>query len=284
MNKENIAIITDSSCDLPKEYIEDKKIFILPLYINMPDGSHFLDGVNINPQEIYKIMPDVIPKTSQPTPNDVAKLFEKIKGEGYKEAIIISISSGMSGMYHTINMSIKEEKELIVHSFDSKKLSMAMGMLVIDAIEQKEQGKSAIEILNHLEKSKEKSDGFFCIPTLKYLVKGGRIGRVSGAIGTLIHVVPVISINKEGVYYSVIKTLNYSLAIKKMLAKVNDIIDERTVDIAILQGDAEDKANELFAIYKGKKGVRNIYMCSVSPVMGVHSGSGLVGIVYRIVD
>lgn len=278
----NIAIVTDSSCDLPKKYIKEKGIFVLPLIINMPDGSHYLDGEDISNEYIYKNMPEIIPTTSQPTPNIVMNLFEKIKSKGFSEAIIISISSEMSGTYQTINMCIKEEKKLKVYSFDSKKLSMALGMVVMDAVENREKGKSAKEILEILEENRNKSNGYFCIPTLKYLVKGGRIGKVFGTIGTLMHIVPVISINNEGIYYSEIRTISYKLALKKMLARFDEVIKEKTVDIAILHGAAIESAQNIFNKYSGTKGVRNIYLCELSPVLGVHTGPGLVGVVYRI--
>lgn len=283
MNNKKLAIITDSSCDLPKKYIEENGIFIIPLQINMPDGKTYLDGITISPEEIYSKMPAIIPTTSQPSPNDVLQLFEKVKSQGYKEAIVIAISSAMSGTYEVIKLSIKEEKELVVHSFDSKRLSMALGMLIVQAVELNNSGKTASEILSILEKSSDLTNGFFCIPTLRYLLKGGRIGKVIGTIGTLLGIIPVISINSEGQYYSVMKTLNYGVSIKKMVQRVKEIIKDKLADIAILQGDAKEKAKEVFDMFKNNKGIRNRFMCNVSPAMGVHSGPGLVGVVYRII-
>lgn len=284
MTDKRLAIITDSSCDLPVEYIEEHGIFVLPLHINMPNGKTFLDGVNINPEEIYSNMPNIVPTTSQPAPEDVMNLFDKVKKAGYKEAIAVMISSGMSGTYQVVKMCVEEEKELIVHAYDSKKLSMALGMVVINAVELNEQGLSAKDIISNLSKSRDKSNGFFCIPTLSYLVKGGRIGKVAGTIGTLLGIVPIISINTEGQYYSAIKTRNYAIAMKKMVDRVKEIVQGKLVDIAILEGAAKDKAKELYEIFKDVTGIRNLMMCHVSPAMGVHSGPGLVGLVYRIIN
>ncbi len=284
MINNKIAIITDSSCDLTNEYIVANNIFVLPLHINMPDGKHYLDGVDITPEEIYNNMPSVIPTTSQPSPDDVMKLFDRIKQEGYKEAVAVMISSGMSGTYQVMKMCVTEEKELKVHAYDSKKLSMALGMVVINAVELMEQGISGEEIVSQLAQNRDKSNGYFCIPTLSYLVKGGRIGKVAGTIGTLLGLVPVISINQDGQYYSAIKTLNYAIAMRKMVDRIKGIIKDKIVDIAILQGNAKDKAKELFDIFKDITGIRNLMMCPLSPTMGIHSGPGLVGLVYRIID
>jgi len=92
MNNSKIAIITDSSCDIPKEYLEKHQVFILPLHVSMPEGD-YLDGVNISPQEVYSRMPEVVPSTSQPSPGDIKELFEQLKREGYQEAIAVCISS-----------------------------------------------------------------------------------------------------------------------------------------------------------------------------------------------
>lgn len=283
MTRGPIAIITDSSCDIPKEYIATHHIFVLPLHVNMPNGN-FLDGVDITPSEVYKGMPEVIPSTSQPSPGDISDLFQQIKKEGYKEALAVCISSGLSGTYEVIKLCAKDEKELIVHTFDSRRLSMALGLIVMQAVEMNEEGCSIIRIIDSLNGSRSSTNGFFCIPTLTYLIKGGRIGRVAGTIGTLLGIVPIISINEEGHYFTSAKTRSYAIAIKKMVDRVKEIIKDKIADIAVLQGGAIDLAKEIFALFTNYEGVRNLHFCEISPALGVHTGPGLVGLTYRIIN
>lgn len=278
-----IAIITDSSCDLPKEYIKENKIFVLPLQVNMPNGS-FLDGVNITPEDVYKVMPDVVPTTSQPSPEDVMKLFEQVKKEGYTQAIVVSISAVMSGTYSVYKLVAEEEKELELRIFNSRRLSMALGHLVIYAAELRDKGLSLDEIYKSLEDGWKLANGMFCIPTLKYLVKGGRIGLVAGTIGTILGIIPVISINDEGRYYTELKTRHYNIAVKKMAERLREIVKDKVADIAVIHGDAFDKAKDLMDSIKESVKTRKLFISSISPALGVHTGRGLVGITYRLIN
>jgi len=282
MDRGNIAIITDSSCDIPKEYIKQHNIFVLPLHINMPEGQ-YLDGVDISPEEVYARMPKVVPSTSQPSPGDIKQLFERIKKEGYKEAIAVCISSGLSGTFDVINMCAKEEEELAVYLFDSHRLSMALGMLVMQAVEMSENECNLQEILDALNSNWKNTNDFFCMPSLSYLIKGGRIGLVAGTLGTLMGIIPIISINDGGRYYTLAKTRSYSIAIKKIEETIKELVKGKIADIAVMQGDAMDMANELYSNFKNIDSLRNIYLCSVSPAMGVHTGPGLIGVAYRII-
>lgn len=284
MVKGKIAIITDSSCDIPRDYLEEHNIFVLPLHINMPNGQNYLDGVNITPDEVYAGMPNVIPSTSQPAPEDIMQIFEKVKSAGYSEAIAVCISSGLSGTSQVMKLCAKEEKELTVHVFDSKRLSMALGLIVMQTVELVEKGVSVLDIINKLTSTINLTNGFFCIPTLTYLIKGGRIGRVAGTLGSLLGIVPIISINEEGHYFSEAKTRSYAIAIKKMIDRVREVVKGKIADIAVLQGGAVDLAKSIYDNLKNMEGLRNIFMCQVSPAMGVHTGPGLVGITYRIVN
>src|SRR5664280_1087754 len=191
MVKSTIAIITDSSCDIPRDYIEQHHIFVMPLQVNMPDGQYY-DGVDITPDEVYARMPKVIPSTSQPSPGYVQQVLERIKGEGYQEAIAVCMSSGLSGTYSVICMCAKEVEGLVVHAVDSHRLSMALGLLVMWAVEMNEKGRPSREIIAALNDGWKNTNAFFCMPSLLYLIKGGRIGLVEGTIGTLLRIVLVL--------------------------------------------------------------------------------------------
>lgn len=283
MKKGNIAIITDSSCDLPKDYIKEHNIYVLPLHIHMPDG-HYLDGVDITPEEVYSRMPKVVPTTSQPSPGDIKQLFERLKKEGYKEAIAVCISAGISGTFDVISMCAKEEDTLIVHAFDSRRLSMALGLLIMQAVEMNEKDCSSQKILEALNNSWKKTNVFFSMPSLIYLIKGGRIGLVAGTLGILMGIIPTISINDAGLYYTYAKNRSYTIAVKKIEETIKDLVKGKLVDIAVMHGNALDKAKELYANLKNIDSIRNIYFSSVSPALGVHTGPGLIGVAYRIID
>ena len=282
MGKVTIAIITDSTSDIPKEYAEKHNIFVLPLHINLPEGD-YLDGVDITPEEVYKRMPKVIPTTSQPSPGDIKQMFERIKKEGYKEAIAICISMELSGTFDSISMCAKEENELIVHLLDSHRISMALGLLVMQAVEMNEKEYSSQKILDVLMSSWKSTNDFFCMPSLNYLIKGGRIGLVAGTLGTLMGIIPIISINEQGRYYTYAKNRSYSNAIKKIEETIRDLVKSKIVDIAVMNGNAMEQAEKLYANLKDIDNLRNIYFSKISPVLGVHTGPGLIGVAYRVI-
>ncbi|MHB1314275.1 MAG: DegV family protein [Christensenellales bacterium] len=283
MPDNRIAIITDSSCDIPRDYIDQHHLFILPLQVNMPSGQ-FLDGVDITPDEVYAQMPGVIPTTSQPSPEYVQNVFAQIKKEGYAEAVAVCMSSGLSGTYDVVRMCAAQENGLAVHVLDSHRLSMALGLLVMQAVELSEQGKSAKEIMDALQTGWKKTNGLFCIPSLTYLIKGGRIGLVAGTIGNLLGIIPIITINDEGKYFTLAKQRSYKLAIRKIEETVRSIVKNKIADIAVLQGGALESAKAVFASFKDMIGLRNLYMCHISPALGVHTGPGMFGVAYRIVE
>lgn len=283
MIKSTIAIITDSSCDIPKDYIEQHHIFMLPLQVIMPEGQ-YLDGVDITPDEVYARMPKVIPTTSQPSPGYIQQVFEQIKKAGYQETIAICMSSGLSGTYNVVRMCAKEVEGLVVHAIDSHRLSMPLGLLVMQAVEMNEKGHPSGKIIATLNDGWKKANAFFCIPSLSYLIKGGRIGLVAGTIGTLLGIIPVISINEEGRYFTYAKTRSYSLAIKKIEETIRTIVKNKMADIAVLQGGAVEQAKEVYSSLEKMEGLRNIYMCHISPALGVHTGPGMFGVAYRIID
>lgn len=283
MTKSTIAIITDSTSDISREYLEQHHIFMIPLQVHTPKGQ-FLDGVDISPDEVYDGMPEVVPTTSQPAPDYVMNVFEQIKAEGYEEAIAVCISSGLSGTYDVLRLCANDVEGLKVHVVDSLRLSLALGFQVMHAVEMNESGRSAQEIVNALKDGWKKANGLFCMPTLNYLIKGGRIGLVAGTVGKILGLVPVITMNEDGKYITLAKTRSYAKAIEKIIETVSEIISGKLADVAILQGGAKEQAKQAFAAFSKLKGLRTLYTGQISPVLGVHTGPGLFGIAYRIIE
>jgi DegV family protein with EDD domain len=182
-------------------------------------------------------------------------------------------------------MCAKEVEGLVVHAVDSHRLSMALGLLVMWAVEMNEKGRPSREIIAALNDGWKNTNAFFCMPSLLYLIKGGRIGLVEGTIGTLLRIVPVISINnEEGRYYTYAKTRSYSLAIKKIEDTVRTIVKNKMVSVAVMHGGALEQAKKVYASLENMEGLRNIYMSQISPALGVHTGPGLFGVAYRVID
>jgi len=274
---EKIAIVTESSCDLPKEILEKYNINIVPLRIIYPD-KEYSDGVDITPEEVYSRMPAEIPTTSLPSFKDIVAVFDRLRMQGFKKVFAIHLSANLSGTVNLIRMIAKEYDDIEIKVIDSKNVSIGVGLLVYQAAKFIEAGLNFSEIYEKLDKFKESIKVFFCIPVLDYLKKGGRIGLVSATIGTILDLKPIISVNSDGKYYTHSKSRGRKNSLEKIQEIIIDLIGDTNVTLAIYHGAAESEAAKIIERFKSIPNVKEILFGKISPSMGVHTGPGLIGI------
>lgn len=273
-----IALVTDSTSDLEKEIIEKYDIKVLPLRIVYKDRE-YIDRVDITPKEVYDSLEKETPHTSLPSMQDMEELFNKLEKEGYTHAIVVPISSGLSGTYNTLKLVSKNYSKLKINVFDSRALTLGAGAILIKCGELLNEGKSYEEIVDALPKIRDSISVFYIVDTLKYLIKGGRIGRVSGTVGELLNIKPVISINSDGVYYTYTKVRGKKKAINKLYEIIKDILSTTKARLWIMHGAAEEDCETLLNMLKEEKNITSLNWGDISPVAGVHTGPGLLGIV-----
>ena len=190
MNKQKIAIMADSGTDVPPNYRKKYNIYWLPLLINYSDGQ-YLDGVDIQPHEMYDRLPTEIPKTSLPDRGMVTDLFDQIKADGYEKVLVVTISSGLSGTFNMVRLAAEEYEGLEVSVLDTRNISIGSGLIAIRAAQMvNDEGMEWNELLIRIKHEVPKSKVFFCVDTLKYLQKGGRIGLVSAMLGMSLSIKP----------------------------------------------------------------------------------------------
>ncbi|MEG0520352.1 MAG: DegV family protein [Erysipelotrichaceae bacterium] len=285
MNKEKIAILTDSGCDVPQKYIDLYDMYVLPLEIHFQD-KHYQDGVDITPNEVYERLSTEIPKTSLPTGESVLTMFKKIKADGYDKVIVITLSSGLSGTNNMISLIAKDYHELEFTIIDTKNISVGGGFSAIYAGKLIEEGKSYQEVCDIISNGVQRSKVFFVVETLEYLQKGGRIGLVASLFGNALDLKPIISCNDEGIYYTVAKVRGRKHSISKTIELAKKYAGEHENYImAIMNGAASDLAKEIEKemlpyVEKSSIFVEN----QISPALGVHTGPGLIGIGFYLLD
>ena len=196
---EKIALITDSACDLSNEIMNEFNIHSLPFRIIYKDNE-YEDKVNITSDDVYSNLSNEIPTTSLPSIESIETLLCKLENEGYTHVISINISSNLSGTPNSVRLILNEHPKLISYIFDTKTLTLGEGVIVLEAAKMINSGKSFDEIISALPKMRKKSHVYFTLNTLEYLKKGGRIGRVSGTIGELFKLKPIIVVNDDGIY------------------------------------------------------------------------------------
>lgn len=281
---DKIALITDSASDLSTDFAKINNIKIVPFKIIFSDREYD-DGIDITPKMLYEALPKEIPTTSLPSVEKFATALEGARNEGYTHAIIITISSGISGSYNSARLAAETNSGIETFVFDSMTLTMSQGAMVIEAVNLINEGKSFNEIVDILPKLRDKIDVFFTIDTLEYLIKGGRIGKVSGTIADALNLKPIITVGDDGIYHTVCKIRGVKQSISRLAGLLKPYLEVSRCRVWILDGNAPDKAK---ALYNSIKDLPNLVECTlggtIGPTLGVHTGPGLVGFIVEKID
>lgn len=280
---QKIAILTDSASDLTKELIKEYNIYVAPFTI-IYNGKEYEDNVTITPDEVYSRMPAEIPTTSLPSNECIENILNKLEEEGYTHILCINISSHLSGTSNAIRLLLNEHPKLTSFVYDTKTLTVAQGNLAIQAAKMIKNGLSFEEIIEELPKLREKVHVYFTLNTLEYLKKGGRIGRVSGTIGELLKLKPLIVVNTDGIYDTYAKLRGRKQSLKKLFEIGNEYLSKGKCNIWVIDGFAKDEGNDMYEKLKTNPNINNIYRGTLGPALGVHTGPGLVGLAIEEVD
>jgi DegV family protein with EDD domain len=274
------ALITDSTCDIPQELINQYQIEIVPLTIIWGDDQ-FRDGVDLKAGDFYQRLDldPVLPTTSQPTPQEMVSAYQKAQSEGAEEILIITISSAMSGTY-TSAMKAAELVDIPVKVLDSKSNSMSLGWQVLAAARAREQGADLETMIAAADAARASMVYLISLDTLDYLHKGGRIGGASHFIGNLLNLKPQISVNHQS---GEVEGGRRSRTRKKALADVYEdffarVDTSKILRIAVLHNAAPEEARQIADRIKDEYQPREILISVVSPVLGVHTGPRAVAI------
>jgi DegV family protein with EDD domain len=276
----SIKIVTDSTCDLPKELVEKYDIKVVPLSVNFGDDS-YLDGIEISNKEFYDRLrnSDKLPTTSQVSPGEFVEVFKEILDKD-DEVLGIFLAKEFSGTFPSAKIAkdiIKSDK---IHLIDSRGVTGALAAIVLAAGDLVQRGLSIENIELRLDEFIRNSESVLVIDTLEYLVKGGRISKAQGAIGSVLSVKPVLTIG-DGKLDTLAKVRGRKKGIKWMIDWVKDnrfdLSDKRVfildTDDPKFHQDIKDALLENFE-------VGEIIDIEVGAVVGTHSGPGCGGICF----
>lgn len=277
---EKIALITDTAADLHEDIIKKYNIEVLPFRIIYSDRE-YKDKLEITPQEVYDNFKIEVPTSSLPSMQDTEEVLTKLENEGYTHAIIITLSSGLSGIYNSVKLVSENHPNLNIHVYDSRSISMGEGILAEKCGEMIANGMSFDEIINEIPRIRDKVHLFFVVGTLEYLKKGGRIGKVSGTIAELLNIKPIIGVDKnDGKYYTYDKVRGRKQSLNRLLELAKETLDKKKCKLYIVHGDALEESKKVYdAISTHENVVEGFFGGQISPVAGVHSGPGLVGLI-----
>jgi EDD domain protein, DegV family len=276
---EKIALITDSASDVPSDLAKEYNINVLPFRILYKDRE-YRDGIDITPEQVYRNMVNEVPTTSLPSLDDMDQVYEKLEKDGYNKAIVITLSSGLSGIYNAAKIAADNHPNIDTFIWDSKSISVGEGVVVLECGKLIKNGKSFQEIKDYIPTILQRSNLFFVVGTLEYLKRGGRIGKVAGTIAELLDIKPIISPDKkDGKYFTYAKIRGRKKSLNKLFEIAEEVSSLKKCRAFLMHGDALEEALEFANRLKTLPNILSVYFGgNISPVSGVHSGPGLVGL------
>lgn len=273
-----IHIVTDSTADLSKELIEAFNIHVVPLTIQI-DGESYTDGVDISPEEFLEKMASSkdLPKSSQPAVGVFKELYDRL-GENGDQILSIHMTGGMSGTVKSAQAAA-EMTDSDVTVFDSKFISFALSFQVEEAAKMAKNGESLEVILNRIEKIRSNTNLYVVVDTLDNLVKGGRIGKGTAIIGSLLSIKPIANLT-DGVYTPIAKVRSHKQVVSHLFKQFTEDTKGKIVKaVGISHANGFSMATPLMKLIE-ETGFRNIQVSFTSPVISTHTGPGAIGFMY----
>lgn len=278
---EKIALITDSACDIDDETLRRYNIHVLPLKIIYKERE-YTDGIDITPQEVYTNLKTEIPKSSQPSMEDIERLYKELERENYTHVISINISSGISGTVNGVKLVSKQFSKIKTFLYDTKTTSVCQGVILKKCGELMEKGMGFEEMVKAIPKMRKKVHLYFVFGTLEYAIKGGRIGKISGTIGDVLNIKPIVSFDEEfGQCYTCERIRGRMKSVNRLLELGEKLTAKNKCDAYVVHGNVEEEALKMCDRLRLNSNIKNVYLVGqISAIVGVYCGPGTLGVCY----
>jgi DegV family protein with EDD domain len=274
-----IKIVTDSTAYLPESLVQEHDIRIVPLYVHFGEEA-FKDQVEISSEEFYARLKEApeLPTSSQPSAGEFLQVFEELVDAGH-EVVTLTISSKLSGTWNSAMAAKEMLPEAPISVIDTLTTSMGQQIMVEDAVQAIAAGATRQEISEQMEAIKPKMRLFFTVDTLEYMAKGGRIGNARAFLGTLLSVKPILVL-QDGA----IEPLEQVRSKRKAVARMTQIFEEHVADnptqarVGLIHAMVPEEMQALAQVIKCDLNCAEPSVSQLGPVLGVHTGPGLIGV------
>jgi len=280
-------IITDSTCDLPSTVIKELDVHVIPMEYILDGVSHFqdLEDEGEKTASFYgSLREGKVSSTSMIITARFMGVFEPYLKVG-QDILHVSFSSALSGSYNASRMAAEELKELYperqILVLDSIAASIGQGLLVYHAVLKKRQGLSLEELYEWLEENKKKICHWFTVEDLMHLKRGGRISALSANIGTALNIKPILSVNMEGKLVNLGKVMGRKKSLSELIVKMKSCAETGDNQVVIIgHGDSLKDAEFLSTKLKNELHVKEVIMTQIGPIIGSHTGPGMIGLTF----
>lgn len=280
----DVAIVTDSTCDLPREVMDDLPIYPVPLAVSF-GADEFLDKITITPDQFYRMLEDLgedeeYPTSSQPSVGQFKETYSFLL-EHYDSIVSLHIAGALSGTVDAASEAAKEIDESRISVVDTKQLSTSLGLIVREVANQLENGANHDDLVELIKSLRSKAKILVSVKDLKYMVRGGRVNRLEGFLARLLNFKPIISLDKNGDSElhgrPLLRKTNFNQILEMIQSPHND---SRVKKYAIGHVRAPEEAKELAKMIETETDLTPDYTMDISPLIGAHAGIGAVSVSY----
>jgi DegV family protein with EDD domain len=284
----NVKILTDNVAQIPPEIAKKHLVDIIHFTIII-EGKSYKDGIDIFPSDIYQQMrtEEISPKTSQPALGEYLNFFKTHLENGYQNLLYLTLPKDLSGAYSTATTAAhlveQEFPGRRIAVIDARTTTIAQGFLALSAARAAQEGANIEQLTRLIEEERSKVGFLAMLETLKYLQRGGRIGKAAYLVGNMINIKPIITIDKDGN----VAPLGNIRGEKKCLIKLVDCMASQLNGRipsrgAVMHADDLEKAEQLKQLTQECFGLKDILITDFTPVMGAHAGPGVLGLGYQL--
>jgi DegV family protein with EDD domain len=281
MNK--VAIITDSTSTVPAELISELGIHVVPMILNL-GGRSYLDGIDITPDEFYRLLrtSTKVPSTSAPSIGDFMRVYAQV-GRDAAGIVSIHLAKSLSSTYTVALEASHLVNNQPIQVIDCGTASMAEGFAVLAAARKAASGASMEEVIGIANKVAKRGRLLVMLETLVYLKRGGRIGKAAWLLGSILQLKPILSV-LDGQVKPFAQPRTRSNGIKIILKEMEKQVGKRPVHAAVVQADVRQEAEHLRRLVEERFNCTELYITEFTPVMGAHAGPGILGVAFYCDD
>ncbi len=276
--KYNIALVTDSTCDLDEELLNRYQVHMLPVTISFGDNN-YLDKITLRPEQFYRMLGESIhyPKSSQVNEKSFINLYSHLASH-YDSVIAVNLSDKLSGTYHSSQRAaqmVSKEFNKPVSVINSKGISGSIGLVVLRIAEAIEKGYSHDQIVTMAEKWARNSRIYVTVITLKYLIKGGRLSYTKGLIARLLNVNPIVSLDETGKAIVFDKAFNRKANMEKIMGHIKKQLSEKPIwNYIVMHANNPEAAEWYRDRMESLTGRKPVSLVNISPIIGANIGVG----------
>jgi uncharacterized protein len=276
-----IALVTDSTCDLPQAVFDRYQVHVVPVQLSFGD-SPYLDKVTITPDQFYTMLDErpEYPKTAQPSPQAFESFYARLAGH-YDSIVAVHLSQKLSGTYSNSLAAagrVSKATGKTITVIDSKTLSGALGLVLLQAARLIEQGKSHDEVVAGIEKDLPRAKVLVGVRTLKYMVRGGRVSPMAGVVAKLLNLKPIVSVRESGESKIFDKAFSQRGLLRKILGHLRAAGPVR--EYGVLHAHNPEDAHAYAIEVESVVGAKPAFIIDISPAIGANAGVGTVAVAY----